>query len=453
MGDAKLGERWTRSRSPSRTSSPPVRILFLTDNYLPERNAPATRTAEHAAAWAAAGHEVEVITTAPNFPEGRLFDGYENAWSARETIDGVAVHRVKSYITANEGFTRRTLDYLSFMVSGAAAAIVARRPDVVVSTSPQFFCAIAGWMVTRLRRLPWVFELRDLWPESIVAVGAMKRGRLIALLERIELRMYRDADAVVSVTDAFKFDLVKRGTAEAKIHVVRNGVDMSKYTPRPKDEAWLDRYDLRGKFVVGYLGTHGMAHALEKVVEAAALLAHRQDIVFLFAGSGAKRAEVEEQVRTLGLTNVRLVPSQPKSEMPALWSIHDVALIPLRDQPLFTTVIPSKMFEALGMGIPVLMSLPPGEATWLLDSTDAGVTVPPENPAAMAAAIEALAANPSHMATLRAAAAAAAPRFTRDEAARRMLKVLQGVAHPIPDTVQPAQLREPDDEQAEPRAH
>jgi len=433
-----------------------VRILFLTDNYLPERNAPATRTAEHAAAWVAAGHEVEVITTAPNFPEGKLFDGYRNAWHSTEMIDGVRVRRVKTLITANEGFLLRTLDYVSFMLMGGLAALFARRPDVVVTTSPQFFCAIAGWIVTRLRRLPWVFELRDLWPESIVAVGAMKRGRLIALLERIELRMYRDADAVISVTDAFKLDLAQRGISDSKIHVVRNGVDMSKYAPRPKDDAWLERYDLRGKFVVGYLGTHGMAHALDKVVEAAAMLAHRDDIVFLFAGSGAKREEVEQQVSALGLKNVRMVPSQPKSEMPALWSIHDVALIPLRDQPLFATVIPSKMFEALGMGIPIVMSLPPGEATWLLDSTDGGVAVPPENPAALVAAIEALAADPERMAKMRTAAFAAAPRFTREEASRLMLKVFQGCivdAQPQQEVEQPGRTRKAGEDATSPRLH
>jgi colanic acid biosynthesis glycosyl transferase WcaI len=252
-----------------------VRILFLTDNYLPERNAPATRTAEHAAAWAAAGHEVEVITTAPNFPEGKLFAGYRNAWSQRETIDGVSVHRVKTFITANEGFVRRTLDYVSFMASGAAAALLARRPDVVITTSPQFFCAMAGWLVTRLRRLPWIFELRDLWPESIVAVGAMKRGRVIRWLERLEVRMHVDADAIVSVTDAFRFDLIQRGSSPEKIHVVLNGVDMARYAPQPKGTGWLARHDLHGIFAVGYLGTQDMAHALDTVMRAAELLAHR----------------------------------------------------------------------------------------------------------------------------------------------------------------------------------
>ncbi len=326
------------------------------------------------------GHQVTVITTAPNFPEGRLFDGYCNAWCTKESMDGIRVLRLKTYITANEGFLRRTLDYVSFMIMGGLAALCQPRPDVVVTTSPQFFCAMAGWIVTRLRRLPWVFELRDLWPASIVAVGAMKESRTIRLLEWIELRMYRDANAVVSVTQAFKADLARRGIDPAKIDVVLNGVDLSRYQPMPKDEVLLDRFDLRGKFVVGYLGTHGMAHALDKVADAATILRDHSDIVFLFTGAGAKRAELEETVRVRKLTNVRLIPSQSKAVMPRLWSVHDLALIPLRNQELFTTVIPSKIFEAMAMGIPILMSVPEGEGTSLVRDTGCGMLVQAEDP-------------------------------------------------------------------------
>ena len=406
-----------------------MKILFLSDNFPPERNAPATRTYEHAVEWVRMGHEVTVITTAPNFPEGRLFDGYRNAWRTTESMAGIQVIRVKTYITANEGFLKRTLDYLSFMVTGGLAALRQPRPDVLVTTSPQFFCAMAGWIVTRLRRLPWVFELRDLWPASIVAVGAMKKSPVIRLLEWIELRMYRDADAVVPVTNAFKRDLVQRGIDPAKIHVVLNGVDLKRFRPVPKDEALLDQFDVRGKFVVGYLGTHGMAHALDRVADAATLLRDHPRIVFLFAGAGAKRAELEETVRSRRLPNVRLVPPRPSAVMPALWSIHDVALIPLRNQELFTTVIPSKVFEAMAMGAPVLMSVPEGEATALVRDSACGVLVPPEDPRAMADAILRLEAHPEECAKLRAAGLAAAEKFGRDRQARLMLKVLESACH------------------------
>lgn len=404
-----------------------MNILFLSDNFPPETNAPATRTYEHAIEWIRAGHQVTVITTAPNFPEGRLFHGYRNAWRTAEFMDAIQVIRVKTYITANEGFLRRSLDYVSFMVMGGLAALFHPRPDVVVTTSPQFFCAMAGWAVTRVRKLPWVFELRDLWPASIVAVGAMKKSWVIRLLERIELQMYRDADAVVSVTQAFKADLVGRGIDPAKISVVLNGVDLSRYRLMPKEEALLDQFDLRGKFVVGYLGTHGMAHALDKVADAATILRDHPDIAFIFAGAGAMRAELEETVKVRELANVRLVPSQPKALMPRLWSIHDLALIPLRSQELFATVIPSKIFEAMATGTPVLMSVPEGEATRLVQATACGIVVPPEDSRAIADAIVRLQRNPDERAQLRAAGLAAASQFGRDKQAALMLRVLEMV--------------------------
>ncbi|MGE0315557.1 MAG: glycosyltransferase family 4 protein [Lautropia sp.] len=415
-----------------------MNILFLTDNFVPERNAPATRTYEHAVQWVRDGHSVTVVTTAPNFPEGKVFAGYANAWWHVEDIDGIRVVRVKTYISANEGFLRRSFDYASFFIAGSIAALCLPRPDVLVATSPQFFCAMAGWFVSRLRRLPWVFEVRDLWPASIVAVGAMKPGFAIRVLEWLELRMYRSARLVVSVTRAFKADLVARGVPADKIQVVLNGVDQTRFSPRPPDPELLEALDLRGRFVVGYLGTMGMAHALDKVLDAAALLKHRTDIAFLIAGSGARRGELEARVAAEALSNVRFLAPQAKERMPQLWSLHDLALIPLQRHPLFKTVIPSKMFEAMGMGVPVLMSLPEGEATSMVRETDAGVCVPPEDPRALADAVLALVADPARMTALRTAALAAAPRFCRQENARAMVEYLARVANPGSDTAQQA---------------
>lgn len=405
-----------------------MRILFLSDNFPPEGNAPATRLYEHATRWVRAGHDVTVITCAPNFPEGRLFPGYRNAWRQVEWLGGIRVVRVKTYITANEGFLKRTLDYLSFMLMATVMSVFERRPDVVVATSPQFFCALAGWMVGVLKWRPFVFELRDLWPASIMAVGAMRKSLVIRLLERVELFLYRRADAIVSVTESFREDLVARGVPRGKIHVVLNGVDLDRYEPRERDAALAREFGLEGRFVAGYMGTHGMAHALPKVLEAAERLGHREDIAFFFAGSGAERARVEQLVAERGLRNVRLIPRQPKEAMPALWSLCDVAIVPLRDTPVFATVIPSKIFESMGMGVPILMSLPEGEATAIVRSTASGVCVPPEAPQAMAEAVARLADAPLEMAALRRQARAAAPGFSREALASRMLGVLQQVA-------------------------
>lgn len=405
-----------------------MKILFLSDNFPPEGNAPATRLYEHATRWVRDGHEVTVITCAPNFPEGKLFEGYRNRWRQVEEVDGIRVVRVKSYITANEGFLKRTLDYMSFMLMGFVMGLFERRPDVVVATSPQFFCAIGGWALSVAKWRPFVFELRDLWPASITAVGAMRKNLVIRVLEKIELFLYRRAEGIVSVTESFREDLVSRGIPREKIHVVINGVDLDRYEPRPRDADLAREYDLDGKLVAGYMGTHGMAHALPKVLEAAERLLHRDDIVFFFAGSGAERAKVEQIVRERNLRNVRLIPRQPKERMPALWSACDLSIVPLRDTPVFSTVIPSKIFEAMGMGVPILMSLPEGEATAIVRSTGSGVCVPPEDPGAMAAAIVALAEDPQRLADYRKTAHAAAPLYSRDKQATRMVEILAEVA-------------------------
>jgi len=252
-----------------------VHILFLTDNFPPEVNAPASRTFEHCRQWVKAGHRVTVITCAPNFPKGKVFDGYKNRLWQRERMEGIDVIRVWSYITANEGFSRRVLDYLSFMLSAIVVGPWVRDVDVIVGTSPQFFTACAAYVVSRLKGVPYVFELRDLWPESIKAVGAMKDSRAIRMLERLELFLYRKSAAVVSVTESFKKVLVRRGIPAEKIHVVTNGVDVSQFRPRPKDRDLTARLGLEGKFVAGYIGTHGMAHALETLIEAAERLQDR----------------------------------------------------------------------------------------------------------------------------------------------------------------------------------
>jgi len=405
-----------------------MRILFLSDNFPPESNAPATRLYEHAIRWVRDGHEVTVITCAPNFPEGKLYLGYKNCWRHVEVIDGIRVVRVKTYITANEGFLKRTLDYMSFMVMGFVMGMFERRPDVVVATSPQFFCAVGGWALSVARWRPFVFELRDLWPASIVAVGAMQRSVTIRLLERVEMFLYHRARTIIPVTQSFREDLVARGIDRNKIHVVINGVDLERYEPRPRDLALAKEFGLDGKFVAGYVGTHGMAHALDKVLEAAEQLLDDPGIAFFFAGSGADRARVERIVAERGLHNVRLIPRQPKERMPALWSLCDVALVPLRNSPVFATVIPSKIFESMGMGVPIVMSLPEGEATGIIRAADAGICVPPEDPPALAEALKRLASSPVELARLRGNALRAAPGFSRETQARMMLQVLERTA-------------------------
>lgn len=405
-----------------------MHILFLTDNFPPEGNAPATRTYEHAREWVKLGHQVTVITCAPNFPEGKVYAGYKNKWYQRELMDGIAVVRVKTYISANEGFAKRILDYISFAVMACIAGLAQKKPDLIVATSPQFFCACGGWLLAALRFKPWVFELRDIWPASITAVDAMQKNRLITGLEKLEMFLYRRADRIVAVTNSFKTELIERGIKGNKIDVVVNGVDLATYHPvKEKNKALLEQYGLANKFVVAYIGTHGMAHALDKVLDAATMLQQHENICFMFAGGGAARAALEESVSQRGLSNVVLIPRQPKAMMPALWSLCDVSLISLRDTPLFEKVIPSKIFESMGMGLPMIITCPEGEATGIIRDTGSGLVLKPEAPQALADAVLALYEDDERRMTLAKSSFAAAPLYDRQSMALKMLDVFKQV--------------------------
>ncbi|ALT76182.1 glycosyltransferase family 4 protein [Paucibacter sp. KCTC 42545] len=404
-----------------------MHILFLTDNFPPEVNAPASRTFEHCREWVRDGAQVTVITCAPNFPKGAVFEGYRNRLWQSETVDGIRVIRVWSYITANEGFIKRILDYLSFMVTATIAALFVRRVDVVVGTSPQFFTACAAWATGLLKRRPWVFELRDLWPESIKAVGAMQDSAAIRLLERIELFLYRKADRIVAVTHAFKDTLMRRGIDGTRIEVVTNGVDLDNFRPMPKDAALLRELGLEGCFVAGYIGTHGMAHGLETLLEAAAALQRRpdaQDLRLIFLGHGAEKAALVAQSKRMGLTNVRFVDSVPKSEVARYWSLLDVSIIHLRKTDLFDSVIPSKLFECMGMAIPVLHGVP-GESARIVRDEDVGEAFESSNAIQLEEALIRLRTEPERMARYRANGPIAGRKYNRTDLARRMLDILR----------------------------
>jgi glycosyltransferase involved in cell wall biosynthesis len=203
----------------------------------------------------------------PNFPDGKLFSGYRNRIWDVEEMDGIRVVRVKTLIAANAGTVLRILDYLSFMITSFMAGLFVPRPDLVATTSPTFFAAVGGCALAAVRGLPFVLEVADLWPDSIVAVGAMKRNLMLRWLEKIELLLYRRAARIVVLTQAFRENLVRRGVSADKIDVVINGVDLLRYQPQPKDATMAVEWGLGdANFVVGYIGTHGMAHALENVL-------------------------------------------------------------------------------------------------------------------------------------------------------------------------------------------
>jgi glycosyltransferase involved in cell wall biosynthesis len=403
-----------------------VHVLFLTDNFPPEVNAPASRTFEHCREWVKHGHKVTVITCAPNFPKGKVFDGYRNKLWQRETIEGIEVVRVWSYITANEGFLRRILDYQSYMVSATIASLFIRKVDVIVGTSPQFFTACAAYVSSLLKFRPYIFELRDLWPETIKAVGAMKSSFAIDMLEKLELFLYRRAAKVISVTKSFKANLIRRGIDGSKIEVVTNGVDISQFKPRPKDAALTAQLGLEGKFVAGYIGTHGLCHGLETLVEAADRL-RGTGIVFLFLGDGARKQHLRDMAAEKKLDNVVFIDSVPKAEVPRYWSILDVSVIHLQKAELFTTVIPSKLFESMGMGLPVLHGVE-GESAEIVKEEGAGIPFEPENVDELCAALARLRSNPAELESFRANCLKGAQNYDRTNLALKMMRMLEETA-------------------------
>ena len=369
-----------------------MRILYLTHYFPPEGNAPASRVHEMSKRWAREGHEVTVITCAPNAPAGGLYPGYRNRLVQRERVDGIDVVRVWTYLAANKGTVLRIANYLSFMLTGSIAGLLVRRPDVVIATSPQFFCGWAGVLVRWFRRLPFILEIRDIWPESVTAVGAMQNRRLVTLLETLETRMYAAATHIVTVGEGYKAKLVERGVRPEQISVVTNGVDTDVYYPREADADLVARHRLTGRFVCAYVGTIGMACGLDVVLRAGRMLKAkgRDDIRFLLVGDGASREQLAEQVRLEGLDNVLLVGRQPKEKVPSYLSIANACLVHLKKRDLFATVLPSKIFEAAAMGKPIVLGVV-GHAAEVVRRAGAGICIEPENEGELVEAVERLA--------------------------------------------------------------
>jgi len=366
-----------------------MHILFLSHYFPPEVNAPATRTYEHCRRWAAAGHKVTVITCAPNCPDGVVYKGYKNRWRREETVDGIKVIRVWTFIASNKGFFRRTANYLSYMVSSTLAALMVRKVDVIVATSPQFFCGWAGVLCKRLKRRPFVLEIRDIWPESIVTVGAMKKSPVISFLERLEKKMYGAAGHIVAVGEGYKVRICSRGVDPAKVSVVTNGVDVKEFT-RVADTASVKKeFRSQGKFVCAYIGTIGMAHGLEVVLDSAERYKKdgNNNIMFWIVGDGAHREKLEKSAQERGLTSVVFTGRQPRARMPAIISACDACLVHLHGTELFGSVIPSKIFELMAMNVPIIMGVR-GQALQFVLEAGAGVAMEPDSAESLASCIE-----------------------------------------------------------------
>ena len=372
-----------------------MKILFYSHYFPPEGNAPASRVHEMAKRWVKRGHEVTVITCAPNAPDGKVYEGYRNHLRRREKVDGIEVIRIWTFIAANKGVVLRMLNYLSYCVSATLQSLFMPRPDVIVATSPQLFCGWAGLLSHWIMRRPFVLEIRDMWAEGITTLTSVDSGFLFRSLEAIEFKLYRSARHIVTVGEGYRDRLVAQGIDAEKIVIFTNGVDTELFEPRPPDIELRREWGLEGKFICSYVGTIGMACGLDVTLRAAEKLGHegRKDVVFLLVGDGAVRTELEAEARRRGLDNIIFAGRQPKEMMPRFHAMSDCSLVHLKKTPLFATVLPSKIFEMSYMKRPIVLGVE-GDAARIITASGGGICIEPENEDELLAAIERLRSDP-----------------------------------------------------------
>jgi colanic acid biosynthesis glycosyl transferase WcaI len=379
-----------------------VKILYVSQYFPPEMGAPAARADELSRHWARMGHDVTVLTGFPNHPTGVV----PREWRSRfrhlrytEKIDGVTVARTWLWPLPNRKAHERIRSYASFCVSSALRGLSLTKPDVVIGTSPQLLVALSASWLARWKRVPFVFEVRDLWPESLAAVGVGGEGTLLhRTLGAIAGFLYRRAHRIVVVTPAFKDHLIRHWNVPAeKISIVENGVETDLFRPAPaatiQKELTLNNVAAEGRFVICYIGTMGMAHGLETLIAAAEeLQTTLPACLFLLIGEGAEKQRIMELAAARGLSNIRFLDQQPRPRIPALVSAADACLVMLKKTDLFKTVIPTKLLEYMSCERAVIVAVD-GQARQIVEEARAGLFVPPENSHALAETIRALALN------------------------------------------------------------
>lgn len=357
-----------------------MKILFLTDNFPPESNAPATRTYEHCTKWVSLGYDVTVITCFPNFPKGQVYSGYKNKLYSIEDINGIKVIRVWSFITSNSGFIKRILDYISYGISSFMFGLFIKT-DLIIATSPQFFTAVSASALSFFKNKKWIMEVRDLWPNSIVAVGSISSKSLtFKVLKFIENKLYHHAKKIVVVTDSFKKYLINQHNIdENKIGIFKNGINIEMIKKQKSINVYdlKQKLDLKNKIVISYIGTHGLAHALKFILNSIQKI-NNPKIHFLFIGDGAEKNNLVEFSKSLKVKNFTFLNSMPKQDVLNYISISDYSLVNLKKSDEFLNVIPSKIFENIALYKPILLGVE-GEAKQLIGDYDVGVSFEPEN--------------------------------------------------------------------------
>ena len=423
------------SKQPIKTFEPSlVKILYVSQYFPPEMGAPAARAAELSRHWARMGHDVTVLTGFPNHPTGVV----PADWRSRlrrlrytETVDGVRIVRTWLWPLPNRKAHERIRNYASFCVSAAISGLALTKPDVIIATSPQLLCALSGWWLAFWKRVPFVFEVRDLWPESLAAVGAGAEGTLLhRTLGAIAGFLYRRADRIVVVAPAFKDHLMRYWSVPAaKISVVENGVETDLFRLDPGAAGIRRQLKLEGRFLICYIGTMGNAHGLETLIDAAEeLKSALPNAVFLLIGEGAEKERIVELAAARGLSNIRFLGQQPREQIPAYVSAADLCLVMLKKTELFKTVIPTKLLEYMACERPVIVAVD-GQARQIVEEAGAGVFAEPENSKALVKAILDLSQDPARRRQMGASGRQyIVSKLSRDKTAQDYVSVLEGLS-------------------------
>lgn len=410
-----------------------MKILYVSQYFPPEMGAPAARAAELSRHWARMGHEVTVLTGFPNHPTGVV----PKEWRPRlrrlhftETILGVRVVRTWLWPLPNRKAHERIRNYASFCLSAAVSGLALSKPDVIIATSPQLLCALAGWWLAFWKRVPFVFEVRDLWPESLAAVGAGSEGSLLhRTLGAIAGFLYRRADRIVVVSPAFKDHLMRYWNVPSpKISVVENGVETDLFRADPAAAEVRKQLNLEGRFLICYIGTMGNAHGLETLVAAAEeLRTALPGAIFLLIGEGAEKQRIVDLASMRGLINIQFLGQQTREQIPAYISAADLCLVMLKKTELFKTVIPTKLLEYMACERPVIVAVD-GQARKIVEEAGAGVFVEPENSRALVKAIFDLAKDPERRRQMGSSGRQyIIDKFSREKTSQRYIAVLEGL--------------------------
>ena len=410
-----------------------MKILYVSQYFPPEMGAPAARAAELARHWVSDGHDVTVLTGFPNHPTGVVPPEYRKQFRrmvTREVWNGVTLVRTWLLPFPNRKPYERMLNYGSFCVSSALTGLFLDKPDILIATSPQLLVALSGWWLGALRRVPFVFEVRDLWPESLAAVGVGEgNSPLNQVLGKIAGFLYKRSDHIVVVTNAFKTFLIENWDVPAeKISIVENGVETDLFSPQPDAAVKKRELRLEGKFLVCYVGTMGLAHGLETLIQAAERLqTANPHVQFLLVGEGADKERIENLVRERGLSNMTFLGQQPRGDIPSFISASDACLVMLKKAELFKTVIPTKMLEFMSCARPVILAVD-GQAREIMEAGNAGIFIEPESVEELVEGVQRLASDAGLGESLgRNGRAYIVKHFSRPQTARDYLQILEGI--------------------------